>query len=245
MPMRYVGRYPDTEGSVSPHIYADAANSKTKLTTDIVNAAVDTQVSALATTAYVDQQDATKAAKSAVTAADNNYIPLTGHGLAVLDSTGAVAASQIPSVTSQVRPSLSFTGIVGSGTVASAGLRSLSLGTITIPDPGFPYVVLAFAWVNGSDPNGTVKSRWAGTGNTGKLVVMPSGSDAIHAWGVCAGSAKSSAYPVTPAVSMGAGSQKLTGSTTLNLYGSVMVEAVGQSYTFSGGSFFVNVLPAA
>jgi hypothetical protein len=245
-PLRYVGRYPDTEGAIAPHQYADKANTDTKVTTDFVNDTVDSQVTSLATTAYVNQQDDKKALKTSVTAADELYVPASGHGLALLDSSGYVASSQIPTTVIAGRASSSYTGTLTGGTVSSAGLRSLLMGTITIPDPGFPYVVLVFGWVSGSDPNGTAKNRWSGTGNTGKLVAMPpAGNDAIYGWGVCAGSAKSNLYSISPAASMNASNQKVTGSLTVNVYGSILTEAIGQTYTFGSGSFFALTLPAA
>lgn len=242
-PLRYVGRYPDTEGSVAPRSYAQAANDKTKVTTDFITKTVDGLVFSLATTAYVDQQDNTKALKTAVTAADEAYFPATGHNLAVLDNEGFVAASQIPTgsiVTNRV--SGCYVGSAGGGTVSGSGFRALLLGTVSVPDPGFPYVVLPFAWVSGSAAG--TGSRWAGAGTSAKLVVMPTSSDAVCGWGVCAASQRPSSYPLTPAVSMGVASQKFTGAITLGLYGSVMTEGAGLSYTFGGGSFYVITLPA-
>lgn len=244
-PLRYVGRPPDTEGAVSTRSYAVAVNDRTKVTNDFIERAVDNLVYPLATTAYVDQQDATKALKSAVIAADENYIPATDHGLAVLDSTGKVEASQIPTGSITVnRVSGCFVGSVGSGTVTNTGVKSLLLGTVTITSPGYPYVVLPFAWVNGNDPAGSQISRWAGTGSAAKLVVVPTSGNAVCGWGVCSGSQKVSSYPVTPAVSEGVSGQVFTTGITLGLYGSLLAEAAGRSYTFSGGTFYVITMPA-
>lgn len=244
-PLRYVGRYPDTEGSVAPRSYARASNDRTKVTTDFITKAIDSLVSPLTTTAYVDQQDATKALKTAVTAADELYFPATGHGLATLDSEGYLTANQVPDGLSVNRTSGCYVGSAGSGTATSSNTRNVLLGTVTIPDLGYSYVVLPFAWVLGSDPNGALKSRWAGTGSAAKLIVMPtSGGDLPCGWGMCAGSPKPSSYPVTPAVAMGVANQKFSGGITLGLYGSLLAEASGRTYTFSGGSFYVITMPA-
>ena len=245
-PLRYVGRYPDTEGSVAPRSYGIAANDRTKVTSDFINKTVDSLVHPLAKTEYVDQQDKTKALKSDVLAADELYFPATGHGLATLDSDGFVVANQIPGSINTNRVAGCYVGSnVGSGTVTSSGYRSLLLSTVTIPYPGFPYVVMPFGWVTGSDPNGVLKSRWYGTGSTGRIVVLPTtGSDSVCGWGICAGTAKQSSYPLTPAVSMSIRNQQFTGNITLGLYGSVLAEATGRSYVFAGGSFYVLVFPA-
>lgn len=246
-PLRYVGRYPDTEGSVSPRSYAIAANTKTNITTESIDKIIDSLINPLTKVSYVDQQDATKALKTAVTDADELYFPATGHGLAVLDADGYVTANQIPALSAS-RPSECYVGSVGSGTATTSSNRSVLLGTVTIPDLGYPYVVLPFAWVTGSNYTGTLKSRWAGTGNTAKLAVMPTtGGENICGWGICAGSQKPSLYPVTPTVAMGVASQKYSGGITLGLYGSLLAEASGRSYTFSGGTssaFYVITLPA-
>ena len=244
-PLRYVGRYPDTQGSLAPRSYALAAAEKVDVRIDSVAKEIDSQVYTLASIRYVDQQDALRAQKTAVTAADEAYFPATNHNLATLDSTGFVPTGMYPPNVISNRTSKFYESAASGGTVSTAGYRSLLLGTVTIPDPGYPYVVLPFAWVSGSDPYGTAVSRWVGTGSTGKLVVMPTtGGDVIYGWGICAGSSSSSAHPVTPAASMGVTAQKVFGSLTLGLYGSVMVEAPDRSYTFGGGTFYVIIMPA-
>lgn len=244
MPLRYVGRYPDTEAAVAPHSYAIAANDKTKITTDYINKQVDALVAPLAKTDYVKQQDDLKAAKAAVTAADEQYFPLTGHGLGTLDAYGYVTASQIPPSVASNRPAAFYTGTasISSSVVSGTARRSLLLATVTIPDPGWPYTVMPFAWVTGSDPNGLLKTRWAGTGNIAKVVVMPTINDTIYGFGMCAASQKPGNYPITPSVEGGTAA-KITGGITLGLYGSLLNEAAG-SYTFSSPIFFVIVLPA-
>ena len=249
--LRYVGRYPDTEGAITPRSYAVAANDKTKVTLDYINKAVDSLVYPLAKIEYVDQQDRKKALKTDVTAADELYFPASGHGLATLGTDGFVTSTHIPSGVSVNRaangyPTASpYSVNLTSGTTSSADYRALLLGSITIAYPGFPFVVMPFGWVTGSNPTGTLKSRWAGTGNTGRILVMPTtGPNIFCGWAACSGSQKLSSYPITPAVSMNVMSQKFTTDVTLGVYGSVMVEATGRSYTFSGGSFHVIILPA-
>lgn len=247
-PLRYVGRYPDIQAGIAPKSYSVAANDRTKVTTDWIEKAVDNVVHSLATVQYVDQQDNARALKSAVTQADQNYVPATGHNLATLNNEGRISPEQIPSgnIIISNRQAKCFTGSVGSGSVVSASYTALLLGTVTINDPKlvYPYVVLPFAWVNGNDPNGTAASRWSGTGNVARLLVMPVGGGPVCGSGICAASPRASAYPVTPSSPIGSRAQKFTGSLTLGLYGSVFSEATGQSYTFSGGSFFVLVIPA-
>ena len=241
-PLRYVGRYPDTEGAISPRSYADAANERTKVTGDFINQAVDAQVHSLATTAYVDQQDALRAFKTNVTGADNDYIPNTGHGLSTLNWVNKVEEAQINTgavVTNRQAVFLSATG--GGSQVTSSLHKAQQLVGIVVNDPGWPYVIVPFGWVEGSDPNGTSPSRWSGTGNAGKVIVMAETADRYFGMGLCASSTRSSRYPVMPAP---IGNQRLTGNTLVGMYGSMLTERVGASYTFGSASLTLLILPA-
>lgn len=251
-PLLYVGRYPDTEGSISPRSYAEAANDRTKVTPDFINQAVDAQVHPLATVAYVNQQDATRASKSGATSADNDYIPLSGHGLATLNWVNKIEDDQINTssiVTNRIAAVYSASGSGGIVTLTEA--RTQLLASVNITDPGWPYTLLTFGWVTGSDPNGTAPNRWSGTRNAGKVYILPTSaaSNSIFGVGICAsskglagsGASAPSKYSVVPHPY---GNQYLTGAMTVGMYGSMLEAGIGRSYTFGAASLFVMVLPA-
>lgn len=200
-------------------------------------------------------------------------------GVASLDSSGNVPSAQLPTsgaVTDRVATCYSLnqstgtsglpllggtlgtvlgavgTVLLGSGsshTVSSTNPREFKLGTISVPDPGYPYRALPFAWVQGNSSSGTNPgTRLGGNGNYGLLTCCPpSGvSDQVYGIGVCTGSLSTDTYLLTPYaaqnqthISVGA----VNGALTLDLYCSMWS---GTTYTFYGTNlnYFVLVVPS-
>jgi hypothetical protein len=261
-PLMYVGRYPDEPDSVVSKKYVISLNSTTALTTSFIDQIVGSRAQYLATTAFVDQEDTKRATKTEVTAADANYFPATGHGLAVIDSTGKLPASAIPSsglVTDRITryypcaaPSISTPT-----RVVTATPTELLIGTVTVTDQGYPWIPLVFAYVKGYDRIGASPTRWAGTGvaddagqilinNVGILTVQGS-NGTVYGSGQCTASTKDTYSVVLPA-SASTAATPLSGALTFNLYGSCRDGAgrTGEGYTFTGSDliFYVIAMPA-
>jgi len=261
-PLRYVGRYPDDPAAVVPKKYVVSANSTTALTTSFINQIIGSRAQYLATTAFVDQEDVKRASKAEVAAADANYFPATGHGLAVTDSTGKIPASAIPSsglVTNRTATyfACSAPAISTPTRVTTATTTELLIATVTVTDPGWPWTPLVFAYVKGYDRVGASPTRWAGTGvandagqlltnNVGVLTVI--GSDnKVYGSGQCTASTKDTYSVVLPATAATA-STAISGAQTFSLYGSCRTGAgrTGEGYTFTGADliFYVIAMPA-
>lgn len=136
-----------------------------------------------------------------------------------------------------------------SHTVSTTSPREYKIATVTIPDPGFPWRPLPFAWVQGNASGGTNPGfRIQGNADYGMLTCMPpSGvSDQVYGLGVATGSFFTDTYLLTP---FAAASQTntsvpaVTGGLTLDLYGSCWS---GTSYTWIGTNlnYFIWVVPA-
>ena len=275
----YVGRAPDSDATIVPKSYADATNTSLAVNSSYVNAQIASVVSTLTNQSYVDSEDALRAHKSAVTTADNSYVAATAlnaaNGVAGLDVNGNLISSQFPTsgvVTDRVTqcysvasPSggqglfggvlSSVTGAVGtillsgSHTVGTSSIREYKLASIPIPDPGFPWRPLPFAWVQGSSASGGVPaSRQVGNGNYGLLAVMPPAgvSDQVYGAGICTGSSVTDTYPVLPYAAANQSPTTvpaISGSLELDLFGSCWS---GTSYTFYAANlvYLVMVVPA-
>jgi hypothetical protein len=268
-PLRYVGRHPDysllnqpqvVATSIVPRSYVVTANSTTALTTSFLNQAIGSRTQYLATTAFINQESAKRAAKTNVTAADANYFPATGHGLAVTDATGKIPASALPSglVTNRIATYYSCSGasISAPTRVTTANPTELLIGTVTVTDPGWAWTPLVFAYVKGYDRVGASPTRWVGTGvadaegrilvnNVGILTVKGS-NGTVYGSGQCTASTKDTYSPVLPAAT--GTPTPLSGALTFSLYGSCRNGAgrTGEGYTFTGSDliFYVIAMPA-
>jgi hypothetical protein len=261
-PLMYVGRYPDEPDAVVPKRYVVSLNSTSALTTSFIDQVVGSRAQYLATTAFVDQEDAKRATRTEVTAADANYFPATGHGLAVTDSTGKLPASAIPSSglvtdrTARYYP-CAAPSISTPTRVVTATPTELLIGTVTVTDQGYPWTPLVFAYVKGYDRIGASPTRWAGTGvadaagqilvnNVGILTVQGS-NGTVYGSGQCTASTKDTYSVVLPA-STSTTATPLSGALTFNLYGSCRDGAgrTGEGYTFTGADliFYVIAMPA-
>lgn len=228
---------------------------------------VDAQDGLRAHRSDVTAADATFVASTALGAAS---------GVASLDSGGNLVSTQVPSsgvVTDRIFKcySLAQTGtlpvlggtsgsvtgaigtqLLGSGstrTVNTTNVREFKLASIPVPDPGFPWRPLPFAWIQGNSSASPVPAnRQVGTGNFGLVTCCPpSGvSDTVYGIAICTGSYFTDTYMLTPFA--GANQTHLSvppinGALQLDLYCSCWS---GTTYSFLGANltFFVLVVPS-
>lgn len=275
--LKYVGRAPDSDSTIVPKSYADSQNANLSVTTTIVNNIIAAAAVNLTDQTYVDAQDALRAHKNDVTAADNLYVALSAlgaaGGVASLDGSGNIPAGQIPAGVRTDRVAACYSvahtgtlpllggtpnttaGAIGtinlaSGvthTVSTTTVREYQLASIVIPDPGFPWKPLPFAWVQGNSSSGTNPgTRQSGNGNYGLLTCMPpSGvSDTVYGLGLCTASYVTDTYAMTPYAATNqthTSVPAINGSLELDLYGCLWS---GTTYTFVGTNlnFLVLVL---
>lgn len=198
-------------------------------------------------------------------------------GVASLDSSGNLTAAQLPAsglftdrvatAYSVAQPSTGLpvlggtlstvTGAVGSvllgvgasHTVTTTTVREFQMASLVIPDPGYPWRPLPFAWVQGNSSGGTNPgTRLSGNGDYGLITCCPpSGvSNTVYGVGVCTASFVTDTYLLTPyagANQTPLSAPPITGGLELDLFGSCWS---GTSYTFYGTNlvYFCLVVPS-
>lgn len=260
--LQYKGRYPDSDSSLVHKTYADAANQSLIVDANWVNVTVATAVTtnSLQTPTYVNNQDALRAHKSVVDAADNNYLPLAAlgmsGGIATMDGLH-LNASQVPDGVMVNRVAkiydLDNYGVAyltpgTTHTVTTTTTREYKIASITVPDPGYPWIPLAFGMIGGWYNSTPDADRTIGTDNMAQVAVMPpSGvSDTIYAAGALnAVPQRLNWYPILPhgglnwtPTSVG----HIDGPLTLDLYG-CCYGVGGFVFTGNGLSFRVLAFP--
>lgn len=134
-------------------------------------------------------------------------------------------------------------------TVTTTNVREFQLASLVIPDPGYPWRPLAFAWVQGNSSAGTDPgNRQVGNGNYGLLSIMPPAgiSNVIYSLGVCTGSRATDTYVVMPSATTNTTpltQPAITGGLELDLFGCLFS---GSTYTYLGANLtmFVMVVPS-
>lgn len=255
--LRSEGRNPDADSSLTTKKWADDTNTALAVTTSYVNSEIARVVAVndLQTPTYVDFQDSLLASASDVASADALYLSLTDKNttVATLTSSGMLKSTQTPTlVTDRVSQMFQGTALF-SGTLTSQTTldRDQRLATVTITDPGFPYIPLPFGMVTAKAEGSTsVEEPWKGTGVTGRLLVAPpAGSgqaDFIYGIGWCSDTPGYASYPVVPYAGSGVNPRTRpaqTGSLTLELFGSAY-QNLGYTFASANLTFYVLVLPA-
>ena len=213
-----------------------------------------------------------RAHKTDVTAADAAYIATTAlgapSGVASLDASGFLPAAQLPAgiVTDRVARCFSVAspaGVLGgtpSGTAAVGTVqltgehtvtttvpREYQIAQIPVPDLGYAYRPLPFAWVAGRAGGTVPDTRHNGNSNYGLLSVLaPPGNDTVYAAGVCTATPYPDMYAVVPYAQPGQTPltvPAINGAQEFRLYGSCWS---GASYIFAPVNlvYFVLCLPA-
>jgi len=252
MTLRYVGRSPDADGSVVNKGYVDSRYDLIKVDADYIEDEVATYGLQLTTKSYVDAQDALRAKKSIVDAADAAYIPVTqrgvANGVASIGSDGYIPSGQLPTLQTSRQPifknadTVFISGQINLTTVDVKGYRA---ATLTVADPGYPYHLLSFASVMGGSVNGTSPRPDKGTGNYGQLTVLRQ-DDVVYGKAITNGNKVVEMTHVLPygtASTNPSNYPPRTGATVLDLYLGLYG---GTTYSFfpTAFQFFCLVYPA-
>ena len=188
--MQYVGRPADSDSSVVTKSYNDTRYATLKVDSAYVNSQTASQAVNLVTPSYVDSEDALNAHKTDVDAADANYLPLTqkgaASGVAPLDASTFIPSANVPSgIQTQRLPVFvpATTTLFTSGQqLTTIAVKGYKAATLSITDPGFPYIPLFFAMVQGGSTAGTQSDPLLGTGNFGQISVLRDSDDLKYSW---------------------------------------------------------------
>lgn len=190
MGLDYVGRAPDSDYSVLPRRYVTDRYDTIRVDNDFISSELTSQAAAagLVAQSYADQQDALRARKANVDAADALYVPLTqrgaANGVVPLDDNSYIPTQYLPTIQTERK-----VGYVAAQNILLNGDRLCTAinpkeylaATLTIPDPGFPYVPLVFAQILGGSVNGNAANRGMGTGSYGQVSILRA-DDTKQSW---------------------------------------------------------------
>lgn len=193
--MKYVGRPPDSDYSIVHKKYADERYAAIDVDQAFITDEIAGQAVPLVTPSYVDTQDALRARKTNVDAADANYLSTSvvgaASGVAPLDTSTFVPAANLPTLVTNRLPTFvpaTAISISGDRVVTTTNAKEYQAATLTINDPGYPYVPLIFAQIQGGSTQGTAANRLMGTGAFGQASVLKSDDDAKYSWCLCTAS---------------------------------------------------------
>ena len=147
--LQNVGAYPDTDTSLGRKEYTDSRFAQNAVVAADVTAAVNAAKAPLALKTYVDQQDALYVAKSYVDTQDNllinaNQLGAT-NGVGNLSGAGKIT---VPPPLDNARGAYSVHTTYA--TVRdNINTGSVFCKSVTIPDPGFPWLPLWTGWTMG------------------------------------------------------------------------------------------------
>ena len=242
--LRYVGAPPDTSDyAVMNKGQVESAYEDThQVDASYVTSSVQDVLPSLASLTYCTAQDSLLASSAAVLAADANYVlasEITGvsGGVVPLDLESSIPLNRIPDALRTSRP----IAIASSPTVylsaavsvgPTAGTKLYKAASLTIADPGYPYIPLPFAMVTGGAKNSIeAVTRSQTTSSYGQLTILAT-NNVRYGWSICGGRkvmdmhqclpfADSTVNPTTRSLVEGS----LTLDLWLGLYG-------GTTYTF-------------
>jgi hypothetical protein len=262
--LKYVGRVPDSDATLANKAYADVDNANTAVTNAFIDQQVANQGHDLVNQAFVDQQVANYAPTTAVDAALSAYAPITAlgvaSGVAQADGTGLIPSAQLPTLVTN-RLALSYniattgTNFLGSAsyTTTTTNVNEYIIASIPIPDPGFAWYPLAFAYISAQTGGSSSGSRFVGNGNFGYLTVSPPAavSATIYAAGICTDSPITNWYQAMPSAIASNTTQPQTPTNTPPILGGLTLNLAaccwqGNAYTWNGPGlvFHIIVIPA-
>lgn len=254
MGIRYEGRAPDSDFSVVTKKWADDTAQAQAVTTTYINNEITRVVTRdnLQTTTYVNAKDDLLAKLTDVQSADALCLPLTARNTTVagLDAGGMLITSQISQTIVTDRVTKCYTGTAafsGTYTCTTTTVREKKLASVTIPDPGFPYVPLPFGAVYGQAGGTPGLYIWSGNGVCGQLTVCPpqGSGETIYGMGACTDAPVQASYPILPyaaSATTPTNRPAVTGALTLDLYGCCF-QGTGYTFHSSGLNFYVLVIP--
>lgn len=221
---------------------------------------------------YFITQNALVAQQSAVTAADALYAQSSSlnvaNGVAGLDVNGNLLTAQVNSsyvITNRVANYYSVgvpsgtagylggtvnttpgaTGVVlinGSYEVATSGTPYSQLASLSVPDPGWPWLPICSGLILGDSSSTTTApaTRSQGTGNAG-LVLVTAVSELTPVYGIalCADSYHTDAYPIQPSGVVNQTPTPITGAMEFAVWGTCWNSP---PYTFYEQDFMFGVL---
>lgn len=219
-PVRYVGATPTTGSTVIPASYAQRDNSQVAVTpvwlaqqvTSIAGGSTAaTGYSPLVNQAAIEQLVGNYETQSEITSTLAGYIPKSAlganNGIAQSDSIhNQIPSNQLPTLVLNSLAKCYDLASNGSQLVSATttvqsttpNINEIILAQISVPDPGYPWWPLPFAYVRAAS-GGTATLDTSGTGNIGCLTVMIEGvSSTYYGVGLCTDDINPSYYPVVP-----------------------------------------------
>jgi hypothetical protein len=263
-PLRYMGRYPDSDAVIVPASYAVADNAATAVSLNWIDSQTAIAAANLVNDAWVNQQVANYTSESQVTTALSAYVPEStlgaASGIAQLGANEEIPSGQLPVlVTNSLAVSYDAVSV---GTVylasnatfvvTSTTIGAYVIASVNIPDPGYPWIPFPIAYVQGYAGGASSGTRLAGNGNSGLLTVTPpisTSAPVVYGAGLMTDDPVANYYQCVPGAITAAGvitpltQTPVSGSLTLQLSASCWS---GNNYTVSGAGlvFYVLVLPA-
>ena len=196
--LKYIGRPPDSSDfAMMNKEQVEAAYEITQVDASFVNGAVQDVLPSLASLSYCTAQDSLLASRAAVNSADANYVLATeiggvSGGVVPLDSSSSLPLSRIPASLKTSRPiAIAASPTIYLSTVRtvgpSTGTKLFKAATLSIADPGYPYIPLPFAAVQGGPVLSTdAVTRSQTTSCYGQLSVLDP-NNVRYGWTICGG----------------------------------------------------------
>lgn len=249
----YRGRVPDSDFAVVTKKYVDDRYAAVKVDNAYVDGVVATKATTLVAPGYVDSADAAIAKKTGADAADALYVPNSSkgqpNGVPSLDVDAYIPAGQlgtVPAGRKAFGPSSVTYFLSGSRELLSINAKEYKVASLTLTDPGFPYVILAYAMIRGGSTVGTQAGLDKGTGNYAQLSILRSTDDKKYGWMVTTGQKPLDFHQVIPYGELNATPATIlpsTGTTILDLWAGLYG---GTTYTINNTalSFYAVAYPA-
>jgi len=240
--LKYVGKAADSDFSISSKQTVDDRFATTGVNQAYVNSAVAAQTGVLALKTYVDTQDNTKAKKTAVDTADNGYLLATARGaasgIASLGADNLVPAAQVPTSIPDRSIVVAATGtqyLSGTQGVSSTTTKTYRAASLTVPDPGWPYVMFSFA---------TLRGFASAAGNWGQGVILDPSNNGWTGVGVTGDNTNIQSYQVMPYAAAAQAAYGLSGGRTLELWLSLYSGSGTFYFQSTGFIFYALLLPS-
>lgn len=239
--LKYVGRAPDSDSSLVSKKYADDRYGTIKVDAPYIDGQVAAQAVThnLVTKSYIDASDAARSLKTAVDAADAAYVPDTqvgaANGIVPVDNNTYIPSTYHPALVTNRKPfyvPATTVFLTSSVSVATSNNKEYQAASLTITDPGFPYIPLLFATIQGGAFSST-NVPGHGTTNYGQITILHS-NNTKYGWGLCTSSPMADFHMALPFGDNTVDPSTyppLTGNNTFGLWLSLWG---GTSYTFNG-----------
>jgi hypothetical protein len=261
-PLRYVGPI-DTNNTITTAAYSQIDDNTFLVTPAFITQQVNAAAASLVTPAFVTQAASAYLTQTAVNTALAAFVPTSqlgaAHGVAQLGPDGLIPAGQLqlPLVTNNLAKvydaTTNGTIFLPSGnafTVVTTNINEFVAANVNVPNPGYPWIPLPFAYIGGHSSNTSSGSRLAGNGNYGMMTCTLAGKTLpLYGVGLATDDTLFNYYVLTPCGI--ATNPAVTPLNQVPLEGAQTLELglcnwSGSQYTFSGTGmfFYVLVVPA-